>query len=212
MLACWRFKMTNRLSSEVGGQRAKPEMPVDLSAFSTRGFERGAGRFKEAVWLVVSRMLFQWCPFCLSPLKRLVLRLFGASVGRGVVIKPEVRITFPWKLKLGDYVWLGEECWLLNLAPITIASHACISQRAFLCTGNHDYTAPTFNLITRSIEIGQGAWICAGAFVGPGVTVGSHAALTAGSVAAKDLEPYGIYRGNPASLIKRRHIIAENKA
>ena len=185
-------------------------MEVDLSRFTTGGFERGAGTLKELCWLVVSRVLFQWCPVCLSPLKRTVLRWFGSSVGCGVVIKPEVKITFPWKLTLGDHVWLGEECWLLNLAPIIVASHVCISQRAFLCTGNHDYKSPTFDLITKPIRVEEGAWVGAGALVGPGVSVGSHAVLTAGSVAVKDLEPYGIYQGNPSVRVKLRGLRTED--
>ena len=179
---------------------------VDLSAFSAKGFDRGAGAVKEALWLVVSLLLFRLCPFCLSPLKRVVLRCFGASVGRGVVIKPGVKITFPWKLSVGDYVWLGEECWLLNLAPIGIESSVCISQRAFLCTGNHDYKSASFDLITQPIRVEAGAWIGANAFVGPGVSVGSHAVLTAGSVATGDLKPSGIYQGNPAVWVKERII------
>ncbi len=134
----------------------------------------------------------------------LVLRWFGASVGRGVVIKPQVKITFPWKLTVGDHVWLGEECWLLNLAPIAIESNVCISQRAFLCSGNHDYKSPAFDLNTKPIRVESGAWIAASAFVGPGIKVGSHAVLTAGSVATKDLQPYGIYQGNPAVWVKER--------
>ena len=159
---------------------------------------------KEGLWRFVSLGLFELCPLKLSALKAAVLRCFGASVGRGVVIKPEVKITFPWKLTLGDHVWLGEGCWLLNLAPIEMGSNVCVSQRAFLCTGNHDYKSPTFDLITKPIQLAQGAWIGAGAFVSPGVSVGSQAVLTAGSVATTDLEPYGIYQGNPAVLIKKR--------
>ena len=120
------------------------------------------------------------------------------------MIKPNVKITFPWKLTLGDHVWLGEECWLLNLAPITLEDSVCISQRAFLCTGNHNYKSPSFDLITKPIQVERGAWIGAGAFVGPGVSVGSHAVLAAGSVATKDLEPYGIYQGNPAVRVRER--------
>ena len=179
---------------------------MDLSTFFTGDFNRGASRFKELCWLVVSQLLFQLCPLKLSALKAAVLRWFGASVGRGVVIKPNVKITFPWKLTLGDNVWLGEECWLLNLAPITFEDNVCISQRAFLCTGNHNYKSPAFDLITKPIRVGRGAWIGASAFVGPGVSVGSHAVLAAGSVATKDLEPYGIYQGNPAVLVKKRVI------
>lgn len=181
-----------------------PKTEVDLSTFSTGSFERGAGALKESLWLLVSLLLFQLCPLKLSALKSWMLRRFGAQVGHGVVFKPQVKITFPWKLTLGDYVWLGEECWLLNLAPIIIADNVCISQRAFLCTGNHDYKSPAFDLITQPIRVESGAWVGAGAFVGPGVTLGGHAVLTAGSVATQDLEPYGIYRGNPAELVKLR--------
>jgi putative colanic acid biosynthesis acetyltransferase WcaF len=194
-----RASMTNERATE-------PDLRVDLSAFSTGGFDRGASSVKELLWAFVSLILFRFCPLKHSGLKRSVLRWFGAKVGRGVVIKPQVKITFPWKLTLGDHVWLGEECWLLNLAPITIEDNACISQRAFLCTGNHSYTSPSFDLITKPIQVGQGAWIAADAFVGPGVAVGTHAVLTAGSVATKDLQPYGIYQGNPAVLIKQRQI------
>ena len=172
---------------------------VDLSIYSTHDFDRGAGRVKEALWLLVSLGLFRLCPFKFSPLKAAVLRWFGARVGRGVIIKPGVKITFPWKLQLGYHVWLGEESWLLNLAPIIIADNVCISQRAFLCTGNHDYSSPRFGLMTKPIRIQPGAWIGAAAFVGPGVTVGTHAVLAAGSVATKDLEPGGVYQGNPAA-------------
>jgi len=182
------------------------DVQVDLSSFSTGDFDRGASRVREAAWVLVSLVLFRACPLKLSALKCWVLRRFGARVGRGVVIKPEVKITFPWKLVLGNHVWLGEECWLLNLAPITIADHVCISQRAFLCTGNHDYQSPGFDLVTKPIQVDQGAWVGAGAVVGPGVTFGTHAILAAGSVAAKDLQPYGVYRGNPAVLVRQRQI------
>jgi putative colanic acid biosynthesis acetyltransferase WcaF len=179
---------------------------VDLSRYSTAGFDRGASCVKEAAWLVVSLVLFRLCPFKCSALKAAVLRWFGASVGRKVVLKPGLKITFPWKLNLGDHVWLGEDCWLLNLAPITIAADVCISQRAFLCTGNHDYTSPAFDLMTAPIRVEAGAWIGAAAFVAPGVTVGSHAVLTAGSVATRDLEPFAVYQGNPAEQRGRREI------
>jgi len=186
-------------------------MPVDLSKYSTDGFERGAGAFKEALWLIISLILFRFCPFSFSALKRTVLRAFGARVGRNVTVKPQVKITFPWKLTIGDHVWLGEECWLLNLERITIGNHVSISQRAFLCTGSHNYKLPTFDLITKPITIEDGAWIGAGAWVGPGVTVGNHAVLTAGSIATKALEPFCIYRGNPAAYLRPRTISEKAK-
>jgi putative colanic acid biosynthesis acetyltransferase WcaF len=185
---------------------------VDLSKFSAARFERGSNKLCEALWLLTSFLLFQLCPLKLSVLKCGVLRLFGAKIGRGVVIKPQVKITFPWKLTLGDNVWLGEECWLLNLEHIIIADNVCISQRAFLCTGNHNYKSSAFDLIVKPIHIKEGAWIGAGAFVGPGVNAGSHAVLTAGSVATNDLKPFGIYRGNPAELVRARVITDHNES
>jgi putative colanic acid biosynthesis acetyltransferase WcaF len=181
---------------------------VDLSTFQTGGFDRGASVLKEGLWLLASMLLFRLCPVSLSALKCTVLRLFGARVGRHVVIKPDVRITFPWKLSIGDHVWIGEDAWLLNLAPITIESHVCLSQRAFLCTGSHDYKSPGFDLIARAIVVERGAWVGAGAWVGPGVRIGSHAVLTAASVASHDLEAFGVYQGNPSILVRRRVISA----
>ena len=179
-------------------------LPLDLSRYSPGQFDRGAGAVKESLWLVVSLVLFQLCPFSFSALKRVLLRAFGASIGRNVTIKPQVKITFPWKLTVGDHVWLGEECWLLNLERVVIGSNVSISQRAFLCTGSHDYKKTTFDLITRPITLEDGVWIGASCWVGPGVTVESHSVLTAGSVATKNLAANGIYRGNPAVLVKQR--------
>jgi putative colanic acid biosynthesis acetyltransferase WcaF len=181
-------------------------MKVDLSSYSVGSFKRGASAPREFLWLFVSLMLFEICPLKLSGLKCWALRLFGARIGRGVVIKPRVKITFPWKLTIGDHVWMGEECWLLNLERIDIGNSVCISQRAFLCTGSHDYKSPTFDLIVKPITLEDGAWLGAGCWVGPGVRVGNHAILAAGSVADKDLEPFGIYRGNPAEFRKPRVI------
>lgn len=180
--------------------------PVDLARFDNRDFDRGAGRLKEAAWILVSALLFRLCPFSFSRFKCLILRLFGARIGANVVIKPQVKITFPWKLELGSNVWLGEESWLLNLERIRIGDNVCISQRAFLCTGSHDYKQPAFDLIVKPILVEDGAWLCADSWVGPGVTVGTHAVLSAGGVATKDLEAWGIYQGNPAIRTKERAV------
>jgi len=181
---------------------------VDLARYSVAEFDRGASRVKEALWVLVSFCLFRLVPLKLSRFKSVVLRCFGAEIGEGVVIKPNVTITFPWKLTIADHVWLGEECWLLNLAPIKIENNVCVSQRAFLCTGSHDYKSLGFDLIVKPIILERGAWVGSGAWVGPGVRVGSHAVLAANSVTAKDLESFGIYQGNPAVLVRRRTINA----
>jgi putative colanic acid biosynthesis acetyltransferase WcaF len=183
---------------------------VDLSAYRRRDFNRGAGILKQALWLLIELLLFRFCPLKLCGLKKWALRCFGATLGTGVVIKPNVRITFPWRLTLGDHVWLGEDSWLLNLAPITIESHVCVSQGAFLCTGSHNYKSAAFDLIVRPIVVERGAWISAGAFVGPGVRIGSHAVLTANSVTAHDLQAFGVYQGNPAVWVRQR-LIEENQ-
>lgn len=188
------------------GQVEAPTLTVDLAAFKNPEFNRGASMVKETLWILTSFFLFRLCPAPLSKLKCAVLRLFGARVGRGVMIKPHVKITFPWRLTVGDHVWLGEECWLLNLAPITLGNHVCISQRAFLCTGNHDYSKQAFDLITKPIRVEDGAWLGAGTWVGPGATIGSHAVLAASSVTAGAIPAWSVYRGNPARFIKRRVI------
>jgi putative colanic acid biosynthesis acetyltransferase WcaF len=177
-----------------------------LSLYSPGDFDRGASKLKEAFWLLISLVLFRLCPFSLSALKRAVLRAFGARVGAGVIIKPQVKITFPWKLEIGNNVWLGEESWLLNLERLIIGNNVCISQRAFLCTGNHNHRVATFNLIVKPIVVEDGAWLGAGCWVAPGITIGTHAVLTAGSVATGSLEPWGIYQGNPAIFLKERKL------
>ena len=179
-------------------------MKTKLSSFTNRTFSRGAPFVKELTWLVVSAMFFRHELTLLNAPKVWWLRCFGAKVGKGVVIKPSVQIKFPWKLSIGDHCWIGEHVWIDNLAPVTLGANVCISQGALLLTGNHDYTKPTFDLITQPITLEDGVWIGAKAVVGPGVTARTHAVLAVGSVATKELEAYGVYRGNPAEKIKDR--------
>jgi len=179
---------------------------VDLGRFDNSAFDRGASRLKEVLWVLVRSLVFAPSWLHANRLKCSILRAFGATVGQGVVIKPGVRITFPWRLRMDDHVWIGEDAYLLNLAPIRIGSNVCISQRAFLCTGNHDYGSAEFRLMTAPILVEDGAWIGAASWVAPGVVVGSHAVLTAGSVATTDLQPYAVYRGNPACRVRERFI------
>jgi len=114
-----------------------------------------------------------------------------------VVIRARVNITFPWRLEIGDHSWIGEEVIILNLAPVRIGLHCCLSQRAFLCTGSHDFHAAAFNLITAPITIADRSWIAATCFVAPGVTVGPDAMTAAGSVVTRDVAPFTIVAGNP---------------
>jgi putative colanic acid biosynthesis acetyltransferase WcaF len=179
---------------------------VDLSKFNNSWYKPGRGFLIRTVWHFVNAVFLQ-CPINPSSrLKVIVLRLFGAKIGQGVVLKPTINVKYPWNLEVGAYSWIGENSWLDSLAPIKIGSNACISQGVYFCTGNHDWSDPAFGLIVKPIVIEDGAWVGARATVLPGVTVKSHSIVAAGSVIAKDTEPYGIYVGNPAVKIKERKI------
>jgi putative colanic acid biosynthesis acetyltransferase WcaF len=179
-------------------------MPVRLSSFDNTAFDRGRSRLVELAWMVTSALLFRHSLAIWPGLKVAVLRIFGARVGRGVLIKPCVQIKFPWKLVVGNDVWIGEHVWIDNLDTVTIGNDVCISQGAMLLCGTHDYKSPAFDLVTRPVRVEDGAWICARAIVGPGVRVGSHAVLAVCSVATHDLEPNGVYQGNPAASKRSR--------
>jgi putative colanic acid biosynthesis acetyltransferase WcaF len=179
---------------------------VDLSAFTTGDYDRGASRIKEALWLIFRPLVFQWLPGRWYGLKAAVLRAFGANIGRNVAIKPGFIVTMPWKLTVGDNCWLGEDCYIQSLAPIVMEDNVALAQQVFLATGNHNIRRPTFDLEVAPIHIESGSWLTSCTRVGPGVRVGSHAVLCMGSVATDDLEPYGIYRGNPAVKVGERRI------
>ncbi len=168
-----------------------------LSTYSVAGFVRGRPAFVEALWVLV-QMVFvsSWLPG--SWQRRMALRAFGAQIGSGVIIKPGVRVKFPWRLTIGDHCWLGESVWIDNLAEVSISANCCISQGAYLCTGSHDWSKAGFDLAARPICIGDHAWIAAGASIGPGMSVGEGAVLALASVATADLDAWRIYRGNPA--------------
>ena len=139
-------------------------------------------------------------------LKVAILRLFGARIGNQVEFKPGVNIKYPWHLNIGNEVWIGENVWIDCLVPVTIGHNVCLSQGAVILTGSHNYKKTSFDLITGSVILENGAWIGAAAIVNQGITVGSHAVLTTGSVATKNLDAYSIYQGNPAVKIRDRVI------
>lgn len=178
-------------------------MKTDLSSYNNSWFKPG-GKLKVLLWYFVNVLFFINPLNPVSKLKVVLLKLFGAKIGQGVVIKPGVNIKYPWLLSIDDYTWIGEKVWIDNLAQVTIGKNVCLSQEAMLLCGNHNYKKSTFDLIVGKITIEDGAWIGAKSVVCPGVHVESHAILTVQSVATKNMEAYGIYQGNPAMLVRKR--------
>ena len=156
------------------------------------------------LWYIINFIFLKtyWLPF--SSFKKILLRLFGAKIGKGVVIKPGVNIKYPWLLEIGDFSWIGEGVWIDNLVKVTIGANCCLSQGAMLITGSHDYKKSSFDLIVGEILLEDGVWLGAGAVVGPNVICKSHSVLSLNSVATNDLDAYTIYQGNPALKKKTR--------
>ncbi len=179
---------------------------VNLAYYNNSRFHIGAGKIKAIAWYFINAFFLncRWNPS--SKLKVRLLRLFGARIGKGVIIKPSVNVKFPWHLTIGDYSWIGENVWIDNLVEVTIGANVCISQGAMLLCGNHNYKRPTFDLMVKPIIIEDGAWVGARSTICPGVTLYSHSILTVGSIASKNLDPFSIYRGNPAMKIADRII------
>jgi putative colanic acid biosynthesis acetyltransferase WcaF len=159
--------------------------------------------FRRVLW-GIGRLAFCFSPRPCFGWRRFILRCFGAKIGAHVNTYPSTRIYFPWNLTIGDWSALGEEAFIYNLGLVTLGAQVTISHRAQLCAGTHDYTQPDLPLLKPPIVIRNQAWICADAFVGPGVTVGEGAIVGARAVAMKNVEPWTIVAGNPAKLIKKR--------
>lgn len=178
---------------------------TDLSKYNNDWYQPGGSVLKKTCWYVL-HAIFIHSAFPFSSFKVFLLRLFGASIGTSVTIKPNVTIKYPWHLTIGNHVWIGEQVWIDNLSRVTIKNNCCVSQGAMLLCGNHDYSKTSFDLIVKDITLEEGVWIGAKSIVCPGVSIGNHSVLTVNSVATSNLEPWGIYQGNPAVKIKERVI------
>ena len=181
------------------------QQQTDLSRFNNDWYNPGSAP-KRALWYLCNILFLKGSLLPFSGFKRSLLRLFGARIGKGVVIKPSVNIKYPWKLAVGDHTWIGERVWIDNLGEVKIGKHCCLSQGSMLLCGNHDFKSSTFDLMVGDITMEDGAWVGAKSVVCPGVTVKSHAVLAVGSLATDDLEAYAIYQGNPAQKVKDRII------
>jgi len=179
---------------------------TDLSKYDNSWYNTGGNVLKRLLWYFCNILFIknEWNPS--SVIKVYVLRVFGAKIGRGVVIKPCVNIKYPWNLEIGDNTWIGEDVWIDNLVPVRIGSNVCISQGGLLLCGNHNYKKSAFDLMVGEIILEDGVWIGAKSTVGPGVTCHSHSVLSVGSVATSDMEAYSIHQGNPAIKVRDRVI------
>jgi putative colanic acid biosynthesis acetyltransferase WcaF len=179
---------------------------VNNAAYQT-SIKIGASKIKQLVWYFINIIFFK-NPFNLiSSSKTFLLKIFGAKLGTGVVIKPSVNIKYPWKLQVGNNSWVGEEVWIDNLSDVVIGSNVTLSQGALILTGSHDHTKETFDFISLPVILEDGVWIGAKAVVYGGVTCKTHSILGINSVAENNLDPYIIYKGNPAIPVLVRTIL-----
>lgn len=170
-----------------------------------KGF-RGRSAMVVQLWWLVQATLFACSPQCFFGWRRWLLRLFGAHIGKNVLIRSSAKITFPWKVKIGDYAWVGDEVTLYSLGEIEIGAKAVISQRSYLCTAGHDYTLANFNIYTHKVTVGEQAWIASDVFIAPGVSVGRGTVVGARSSVFADLPEMMVCWGAPAKPIKQRVI------
>lgn len=182
-----------------------------LAEYASGQYDPGANWFKRGCWYFINAFIFQSWLFPFSGMKVLLLRIFGARIGVGLFIKPRVNIKHPWRLVIGDHVWIGEDVWIDNLVTVHIGSNVCLSQGALVLTGSHDYCDPFFRLTLGEVHLEDGTWVAARSMVCPGVRCGRNAVITAGSVLRKDAEPDGIYAGNPAVFVRKRIIPNKNR-
>ena len=186
-----------------------PTTPLDAS--KTNPLEGGASfslgnRLLRVVWMASWFVFARYTPPPLHGWRRLVLRAFGAQVGKGARVYGSVSIWLPANLELGDHAMIGPGARLYNQGRISIGAKSVISQRAHICASTHDVTDPLFQLVCRPVTIGQQCWVAAEAFVGPGVTMGDHAVLGARGALFTDAEPDAVYGGNPAAFVKPRRM------
>jgi putative colanic acid biosynthesis acetyltransferase WcaF len=188
-------------SSETGNTPSR----VRNDTFDKRmGFDLGRPDWIFITWYFLKCIFFLSSIPWPSRFKSWLLRLFGAEIGNEVYWKPRVNIHIPWNLKVGNHAWIGEEVCIINFATVSIGAHCCLSQRSFLCSGNHDYRSPDMRYRHAPIILEDGVWVGAGAFVGPDVTVGTDAVITAMSLVNRSLEGGWVYAGQPCAPVRRR--------
>jgi putative colanic acid biosynthesis acetyltransferase WcaF len=177
--------------------------PIDLSAAGPGDFKRTRSRAVEALWMVVEFLLVTNPLQVSSTLRLWALRLFGARIGANIIMRPRVRVKFPWNLQIGDNCWIGEGVWIHNQGLVTIEDNSVVSQETFITTGSHDVYR-SMDLIIKPVILRRGAWLTSRCIVLQGVEVGQNTVVTPGSVVRGSLLPERVYGGNPATFIRER--------
>jgi putative colanic acid biosynthesis acetyltransferase WcaF len=154
---------------------------VDLSQYDQSNFDRGRPGWLILIWWLVQAIAFPLSFHNFNSFRCWLLKLFGAKIGKGVVIRPTARFTYPWRVEIGDYSWVGDNVVFYSLDWIRIGRHCIISQKSYLCTGTHNLQDPTFCLETAAVTVGNGVWIATDCFIGPGVEIGANAVIGARS-------------------------------
>lgn len=176
----------------------------NLNKYATPSDFRGKSKITVQLWWICYAILFRPSPQVLYSWRRFLLKLFGAKIGKNVIIRPTAQITYPWKVSIGDYSWIGDEVVLYSLGDIEIGSNSVISQRSYICTGTHDYTSDDFRIYSEKITIGNKCWLATDVYVAPGVTINNNTVVGARSSVFKDLPEGKICLGSPAKPIKNR--------
>lgn len=165
---------------------------------------RGRSAVVVQLWWLVQSTLFSCSPQFMYGWRRWLLKLFGANVGQGVLVRPSAKMTYPWKVTIGNHAWIGDDVVLYSLGEIEIGTNAVISQRSYLCAASHDYTKPDFPIYDKKICVGAQVWLATDVFVAPGVTIGEGTVIGARSSVFHDLPPMMVCVGSPAKPIKHR--------
>nr|WP_321221276.1 WcaF family extracellular polysaccharide biosynthesis acetyltransferase [uncultured Psychroserpens sp.] len=179
-------------------------MYQNLKTFSVPGDFRGKSKVTVQLWWIVEKTLFAWSPQFFYGWRRFLLRSFGAKIGKGVLIRPSAKFTYPWKVSIDDYTWIGEDCILYSLGNITIGKHVAVAHGVYFNTGLHDYTKESFDIGHKEVIIEDEAWITNDVYIAPGVRIGKGCVIGARSNVFKDMPEGFICYGNPASAVKKR--------
>lgn len=183
-----------------------PPSVVDLRQYNQSWYSPGRPKWLVLLWWLMQAVVFPVTLHAHHAPRRFLLRLFGAKVGKQVVIRPSARFYYPWKIEIGDYSWIGSDVELYSLDHIRIGEHCVVSQHSYLCTGSHDVTDRAFGLKTAPITLENGVWVATNCFVGPGVTIGANTVVGACSSVFSDLPSQHICLGTPCRPLKPREV------